>query len=157
MTFQTLFSTLETFQTLFFTLEISCTKKLFSRHMQKNMPEQKNVDKWHMSGMWGHHLNMSWAVPFWKEPTPGSVHQECIRLRGCGGWERSWHMCQKRSQPDGSDLSVSVRGWGKGSVQLDIAVGLPVLLSLWEAGPLPSYLSSWGRQGWQWLGDVCCS
>lgn len=67
-------------------------------------------------------VNAKWAVygvivlichelfSFEREPTPGSVHKECIRLRGRGGWERSWHMCQKRSQPDVSDLSVSVQG-----------------------------------------------
>lgn len=32
-----------------------------------------------------------------------------------------------------------------------------MLLSPWEAGPLPSHLSSLGKQGWQRLGDACSS
>ena len=32
-----------------------------------------------------------------------------------------------------------------------------MLLSPWEAGPLPWHLSSLGKQGWQRLGDACCS
>ena len=62
-------------------------------------------------------------------------------------------MCQKRGQPDGSDLSCQDRvgrspGW-LGARCLEAST----LLSPWEAGPLPSHLSFLGKQGWQRLGE----
>lgn len=63
-------------------------------------------------------------------------------------------MCQKGSQPDGSDLCVSVRG-GAGARRPGAAeLSLP---SAPRAGPLPSHLSSSGKQRRQRLGDACCS
>lgn len=46
---------------------------------------------------------------FEKGPTPGSVHKARIRLRGVEAG-RGADTCQKASQPDGSDLSVSAQG-----------------------------------------------
>lgn len=91
--------------------------------------------KWVVCG--GHRFNMSWAVPLWKGAIPGSMHKERIRLRGRGGWKRSWHMCQKRSQPAGSDLSVSVPGRGRRSGQRVLLPGFQTA-QLWGdwASPL---------------------
>lgn len=64
--------------------------------------------------------------------------------------------CQKRSQADGTDLSVSAQGW-EGARSARSCREASMLLSPWEAGPLPSHLGSLGKQGRQRLGDACCS
>lgn len=54
-------------------------------------------------------------------------------------------MCQKRSQLDGSDLSVSVQGL-EGTQRSRHCREASTRLSPGEAGSLPSHLSSLGKQ-----------
>lgn len=90
---------------------------------------------------------------FEKEPTPGPMHKECIRPRVCEAG-RGADTCQKRrSEADGSDLSLFVQG--RKGAQVRHCREASVLLSPWEAGPLPSHLSSLGKQGRRRLGDAC--
>lgn len=88
---------------------------------------------------------------FEREPTPGSVHKECIRLRGCGGLQQSWHTCQKRSQLGGSDVSVSAQGWEGAQPSQALPGGSRTALSLggWLC---PHTWAPWGSRGgsdWQ--------